>query len=155
MSEIPGDFLECLDVFDARHGPFPRLCCEDMVETSVDVIVNERRLRLNQRPLHRVELLREFHTGAPGLNHGDDFGQMTVRSFQTGNDAGMGSMGRRHSCAPYPPGGDVNAYLGHRCPSVTTWRIFLVHSPQAGAEMQCSIGIDDHGFNVGQGLHQR
>ena len=73
-------------------------------QAMVDVIMNERAPGVGNRTFDCVKLLREIDALPSAFNHSDYRCQMTVRSFETLNDCGVGLV--FHGPATYPLGGD-------------------------------------------------
>src|SRR5690606_11220192 len=73
----------------------------------VDVIVDQRPLRLGHRPLHRVQLGGKVKAGSAILDHADDAVQMPLGAFQPSSDGGVACMAVRvwHRMTITPLGG--------------------------------------------------
>ena len=73
----------------------------------VDVIVDQRPLRLGHRPLHRVELGGDVEAGLALLDHRDDTAQMPFGTFQPRGDGRVACMAVRfcHIANLTPRGG--------------------------------------------------
>jgi hypothetical protein len=85
-SEVLGDLLELLDHrLSFASGRFHRL-----LQAMVDVVADERLLRLAHGALDGVKLLGEVEAGASGLDHLDDPAQVVVGALQALDDLGMG-----------------------------------------------------------------
>jgi hypothetical protein len=76
----------------------------------VDVIVDQRALRLADGFLNRVELLGQIKAGATLGKHLDDAAEVTFGSFQPLDDIRMGFMNMVlcHVSKYIPPGGYCN-----------------------------------------------
>src|SRR5262245_5365612 len=85
-SQILGDFLELVDRAPllARQGP------DDILQTMIEMILDQGLLGLADRLLHRVELLGDIETRPTTLDHLDDAVQMPCGAPQPLDDVGMG-----------------------------------------------------------------
>src|SRR5260221_4679685 len=99
-SKILADRLELLD----RRPRLARQRPDALLETMVDVIVDQRLLGIGDRLLDGVELLREIEAAALRLDHRDDLAQMALGAFQPIADGRVGlvrGLGHRHNLSPW------------------------------------------------------
>jgi hypothetical protein len=61
----------------------------------VNVIVNQRPLRLGNRAFNGVQLRGQIDARPPFLDHADDAAQMPFGAFQPGGDGGVACMDMR------------------------------------------------------------
>src|SRR5829696_9021997 len=102
-SKIFGDQLELLDrATSLLGGPI-----DGVVEAMVEMVLDERLLRLADRLLDGVQLLCKLEAGPACLDHLDDAAQMALRTAQPLGDVGMRLMQEliRHKVSPIPPEG--------------------------------------------------
>jgi len=73
-------------------GRFGRATARGGVQTVVDVIMDQRLLRLSDRLLHGVELLREIEAGTAVGEHLDHLVKMAFGAFQAFDDFRMAGV---------------------------------------------------------------
>ena len=96
-SEVAGDGFQLVAI---RGGMV-------FVKAMVHVIVDERPLGVGDGLLDRLQLLGDVKAGLAVLDHADHGPQMTVSTFQPGDQGGMGcmNMGICHMNDLSSPGG--------------------------------------------------
>ena len=82
ISEVAGDGLQLIAI---RGGMV-------FVQAMVHVIVDQRPLGVGDGLLDRLQLLRDLEAGLAVLDHADHGPQMTVGTFQPGDQGGMGCV---------------------------------------------------------------
>lgn len=115
--QILGDVLELVD----RLALLALQRADNIFETMIEMIADQRLLGLADSFLDRVKLLSDVDAGAAGLDHLDDAAQVPVGAVETLDDVGMGGvpMCPGHAYC-YPPGGDIvkaasRPATGQRC----------------------------------------
>src|SRR5437879_4832332 len=99
-SQILADRLELLD----RRPRLARQRPDALLETVVDVIVDQRLLGIGDRLLDGVELLHEIEATALRLDHRNDLAQMALGAFQPVDNSGVGlvrGLAHRHILSPW------------------------------------------------------
>jgi hypothetical protein len=118
--KVFGDGLEFADDRTRRSAP-PVGC---LIETVIEVIVDQRLFRLANRLFDRVELLRQIDARPTLIDHGNDASQVTLGALQPLDDLRVALMNESLFQLPvsYPPRQDtvncpaVNCLTGVRRP---------------------------------------
>ncbi len=63
-----------------------------VIETMLDMVMDQFSLRVTDGLFNGVELLPQFETGSPLLDHGNDRFEVTLGAFQPRHDARVGGM---------------------------------------------------------------
>src|SRR5262245_45864528 len=87
-SKIFGDFLELVD----RAPLLARQRSDGVLETVVEVVLDQRALGLRDRLLDGVKLLGDVEAFAPGFDHLHDAAQVSLGALQAPGDPEMARM---------------------------------------------------------------
>lgn len=64
-------------------------------DTVIDVVMDQRPLRLGNRAFHRMQLRGQINAGSPFLDHFDNPAQMPLGALQPGCDGRVACMDMR------------------------------------------------------------